>query len=44
MANLNKMKVVYGDGILGLHNQDFEYLFSYVRGSIESLKMDGEEW
>ena len=44
MANLNKMKVVYGDGILGLHNQDFEYLFSYERGSIESLKIDDKEW
>lgn len=44
MVNSNKMHVVYGDGILGLHRDHFEYLFSYERGSLESLKIDGREW
>lgn len=38
------MHVVYGDGVLGLHTADFEYLFSYERGSLESMKIAGKEW
>lgn len=44
MVNSNKMHVVYGDGVLGLHYLDFDYLFSYERGSLESLKLHGKEW
>lgn len=44
MENSNKMHVVYGDGVLGLHSNNFEYLFSYERGSLESLKVNGKEW
>lgn len=44
MASLNKMHVVYGNGVLGLHTADFDYLFSYERGSLESLKIHGKEW
>lgn len=38
------MHVIYGDGVLGLHSTDFDYLFSYERGSLESLKVHGKEW
>lgn len=44
MVNSNKMHVVYGDGVLGLHGDGFEYLFSYERGSMESLKINDREW
>ncbi|WP_295728785.1 beta-galactosidase small subunit [uncultured Limosilactobacillus sp.] len=44
MVNSNRMHVVYGDGVLGLHHDHFEYLFSYERGSLESMKIDGREW
>lgn len=44
MANSNKLHVVYGDGVLGLHGNGFEYIFSYERGSMESLKINDREW
>lgn len=51
MANINKdegvqepIRVVFGDGTLGLHGRDYHYLFSYARGGLESLVTDGQEW
>lgn len=44
MANSNKMRIVYGDGTIGLHTKKFQYIFSYERGSIESIKVKGKEW
>lgn len=38
------MRVVYGDVVLGLHGEDFSYLFSYVKGGMESLVIEGNEW
>ncbi|MFB9769045.1 beta-galactosidase small subunit [Lactiplantibacillus modestisalitolerans] len=42
--NTNQLKVVYGDASLGLGGADFHYLFSYERGGLESLVIDGKEW
>lgn len=39
-----KLRIVYGDGTLGLHGDGFSYLFSYQRGGMESLVRDGMEW
>ncbi|TCL58450.1 beta-galactosidase [Kineothrix alysoides] len=36
--------IVYGDSVLGLHGEGFSYLFSYVKGGLESLVIDGKEW
>lgn len=44
MADLNRLHVVYGDGTLGIHVQDDKYIFSYERGSLESMKIAGKEW
>lgn len=45
MANTTaKLHVVYGDGTLGLHGEGFQYIFSYERGGLESLKRNGKEW
>ena len=45
MANTtSKLHVVYGDGTLGLHGAGFQYIFSYERGGLESLKREGKEW
>lgn len=49
MENTNKKKedmlsVVYGDVVLGLHGENFSYLFSYATGGPESLVIDGKEW
>lgn len=44
MDNSKTMKIVYGDGTLGLVGQDFQYLFSYERGALESLQLAGKEW
>ena len=40
----NKLKVVYGDGILGVHTVDTHYLFSYEKGGLESLRVNDVEW
>lgn len=40
----NKLKVVFGDGTLGLAGEDFHYIFSYERGGLESLLIQGKEW
>lgn len=44
MAYTNKLQVVYGDGTLGLGGENFHYIFSYERGGLESLKINGKEW
>lgn len=50
MACTNKkLRLVYGDGTLGIHgstaeDKTFSYLFSYGAGGPESLVIDGKEW
>ncbi|MRN06142.1 beta-galactosidase small subunit [Lactobacillus sp. 0.1XD8-4] len=44
MAYTNKLNVIYGDGTLGLSGDDFHYIFSYERGGLESMKINGKEW
>ncbi len=45
MGCINKfLKVVYGDGTLGVHGERFHYIFSYSGGGLESLVVDGKEW
>lgn len=44
MAYTNKMHVIYGDGTLGLGGDNFHYIFSYEKGGLESLKLNGKEW
>lgn len=39
-----KLRVVYGDGTLGVAGDGFHYIFSYERGGMESLKQLGKEW
>lgn len=39
-----KLQVVYGDGTLGVAGEGFQYIFSYERGGLESLKRNGKEW
>ncbi|MCM1128094.1 MAG: beta-galactosidase small subunit [Lachnospiraceae bacterium] len=42
------LRVVYGDVTLGIggkaENKNFHYIFSYARGGMESLAIDGKEW
>lgn len=38
------MSVVFGDVVLGVHGEGFEYLFSYTAGGMESLTVNGREW
>lgn len=40
----NKLKIIYGDSTLGVHGEGFDYIFSYMRGGLESLVKDGKEW
>ncbi|WP_261805953.1 beta-galactosidase small subunit [Lapidilactobacillus luobeiensis] len=40
----NQLKLVYGDGSLGVQGHGFRYLFSYERGGLESLNINGKEW
>ena len=45
MENTNKkLQIVFGDAVLGVHGKDFHYLFSYSRGGMESMVIDGMEW
>lgn len=39
-----KLQVIYGDATLGIRGADFHYIFSYQRGGMESLVIDGMEW
>ncbi|SHO52012.1 beta-galactosidase small subunit [Anaerocolumna xylanovorans] len=38
------LRIVYGDCTLGVHGRDFDYLFSYQHGGLESLVIDEREW
>lgn len=38
------LKLIYGDCTLGVHGEDFHYIFSYQAGGPESLVIDGREW
>ncbi len=38
------LKVVHGDGALGVHGKDFSILFSYPEGGPVSLVSGGREW
>lgn len=40
----NKMHIVFGDITVGLHGDDFSYIFSGQTGGLESLVIDGREW
>lgn len=49
LEGLHKLDVVYGDVTLGVHGisnsgKTFEYIWSYSRGGLESLVIDGKEW
>lgn len=44
MDYTNKLKVIYGDGTLGLQGESFRYIFSYERGGMESMLINGKEW
>ncbi|MCH3922083.1 beta-galactosidase small subunit [Limosilactobacillus sp.] len=44
MAYTNKLHVIYGDGTLGVAGEGFQYIFSYEKGGLESLKLNGKEW
>ncbi|WP_283679537.1 beta-galactosidase small subunit [Lentilactobacillus sp. Marseille-Q4993] len=39
-----KLNLVFGDGSLGAKGDHFSYIFSYEKGGIESLLIDGKEW
>lgn len=46
---LYRLRVVYGDVTLGVHGisdsgKSFDYIWSYSRGGLESLVMNGKEW
>lgn len=32
-----KLRVVYGDYVLGVHGKGFDYTFSYAQGGLESI-------
>ena len=38
------LKIVHGDGALGVSGKDFEILFSYPEGGPVSLIADGQQW
>jgi len=45
MACINdKIRIVFGDLTIGLHGDDFSYIFSGQTGGLESLVIDGREW
>ncbi|GBG94424.1 beta-galactosidase small subunit [Ligilactobacillus salitolerans] len=39
-----QLKIIFGDGTLGLAGDDFHYIFNYSRGGLESLVAGGKEW
>jgi beta-galactosidase len=39
-----KLALVYGDLTLGVHGSDFDYIFSYQTGGLESLVRGKKEW
>lgn len=38
------LRIVIGDVTIGIHGQDFSYIFSVGMGGMESLYKDGKEW
>lgn len=42
--NKSPLRVVYGDCTLGVHGEDFHFIFSYTAGGLESLVKGGMEW
>ena len=45
MDSTNKeLNMVYGDVTLGVSGNDFNYIFSYQTGGMESLVLQGKEW
>lgn len=44
LAGKKKLRVVFGDVVLGVLGEGFEYLFSYSQGGMESLVINGREW
>ena len=36
-----KLRVVYGDYVLGVHGKGFDYTFSYAQGGLESIVKNG---
>ncbi|NRO50903.1 beta-galactosidase small subunit [Lactobacillus helveticus] len=40
----NQLHIIYGDATFGVNGKDFQYIFSYERGGLESLKVHGKEW
>lgn len=40
----NKLKIIYGDSTLGVKGEGFHYIFSYIKGGLESLRKNGREW
>lgn len=40
----DKLSLVYGDLTLGVHGSDFDYIFSYQTGGLESLVRGKKEW
>lgn len=43
-TNKALLRVVYGDFTLGVHGEDFDYIFSYAQGGMESIMKNGYEW
>ena len=39
-----KLRVVYGDYVLGVHGNGFDYIFSYAQGGLESIVKNGYVW
>ncbi|MBA1433698.1 beta-galactosidase small subunit [Lactobacillus bombi] len=40
----NNLRIIYGDGTLGLSGKNFRYIFNYARGGLESLVINQREW
>lgn len=43
-SQIDCLRIVYGDVVLGVHGEGFDYLFSYAAGGMESLCIRGKEW
>ena len=43
MDSMNKLRLVFGDNMLGVHGQGFRYVFSYF-GGLDSLVIQEKEW
>lgn len=44
MDSRNKLRIVFGDVTVGIHGEDFRYIFSKQTGGMESLVKAGKEW